>query len=541
MTRLLVKALAETIDVGLTQEGLSLSPVQAEEAGITAGSDEIGQLLPQGHRDGGDQQPDSQRDFSTFRVAESDLVEGRAIRQVADRAHDATLESFGANPFEVGRHFRCEGVLANHGQSLDAKFDRLRIIGSARSLLQRLKLLEVDRDVLKLVAGTPRGLGQDRATYRLASFGHVVMERVARHVLRRLRRGPQGRLDLASRHQPITVESEVAEQRPGRVAQSANWGIELEGSEYFHAESWSLVVEGYRRRRFSLDVTSVRRGRWGRGRGRGVSSCWCCYVCGAVCWRCRHRSWLRRWRSSSASGQIDRRTQTDNHQQRNRNEVTLRGRRPETRWCRDNSQLAGQVNGNLGGASNGQLDGRSSREALVGSPHGLRGCDDYRPHSIRRGNREEVCSVDHAVISRSGGIIGLVDRVDTSGGVGLCRGSGVGEGGGRQRCQLRIEAPIKWISRAALDGARTHLQGEIQESLGGLNPAPVGQRRVDVRRSDQQDARQIDLRQWVRDGDGIALRDLLVGEGVRLSGLCGSGSSQYKKYATHRRDGEPAT
>ena len=72
---LLVQALAQKIDVGLTQEGLCLSPVQAQEAGITAGSDEVGQLLPQGHGDGGDHQPDPQRRFGTLGVTESDLVE----------------------------------------------------------------------------------------------------------------------------------------------------------------------------------------------------------------------------------------------------------------------------------------------------------------------------------------------------------------------------------------------------------------------------------------------------------------------------------
>ena len=133
------------------------------------------------------------------------------------------------------------------------------------------------------------------------------------------------------------------------------------------------------------------------------------------------------------------------------------------------------------------------------------------PTTVREWHSEVVGRVDESITGFGVGIVGLVDRVDSSRYVTTSQWRDVSERLRRQGYHAREERAPVGVTVLVLDRTRTHLQRQVDHAQRCMDGAIAGLVGVELRGPDEQNAGPRCTVDWTGDRNFITLGDLIEG------------------------------
>lgn len=500
MNLLTVRATAKSYDViGVQHQGGGL-PVQGEQTLVGCLQEHVGEVLPQrqGRRVG--EQPLAQNILSSDEITCQDQLSTESVGQRRYGFDHLVHDRRGKGPGEVARGVSRERRSFHQVERLTSQGHRLGYRSLHGLTTEILELHPVGREVLELVTGFPRRRGQVSLADGPSSVDHVIAHGRLLDIGTGVRERPDGSLNLFQRERTIVVHREEGHDGPHRITRRCIDRQDSERTEdvdpqyrLFLNDLPSWWHYGWRSRYWLFEVTNRRLWKWGTThhddrRGTGPTF-------------------------TATSSEMD--DTSEQNGQRGAKDIQQVGRRRAGSGCRGGSllcmyryrhrQLFRERQSDPRWPSDLQRHWRETGEAVV--LHAVSGSWQYdeRATSIRDGHREVVRRVDHSVVSRSRGIVRLVNRVYSRRDVAAARSRYVAQGRSGHWCQSGEEVSPEWISGVALAWPRTHLQRQVDLTTRRVSVFVHGILRVECGRDEIQHAGHRCSVRWIGHGYLMAL------------------------------------
>ena len=505
-------AISKNHDVLASQYAVGALPVQLQETLIGRLQEHVGQVFPQrqGRRIG--EQTLAKYGFGTGEVTRQYELDAEFVSEVRDCFDHFVDDRSRKGPGEVARRLSGKGRARRKVQSSPTQDDGFSLGYLSRLVEQTLELHPVGGEAPELVAHPPRRGRQVTFANGLSCVNHVVAHGGLLDVGASIGERPDCGLNLFECLGSISVHCEIGHDRPHWITrQGVNRGN----------RQWSENGDA-KRGLFSNDLPR----RW-HFRGRSWLGC----LLKVTGWR------LRDWWAThdvdrygtifappSTSNQEDNSTENSGKNSAEKIQHVSEGRTGRCHHFFGRRQRYGQLlrerQSNVGRSSDVQGHRRESREVVILHTGRLSWRDNQSATTIRDRHCEVVGRVNKAVVSRAIEVVRLIDWINPRHRVATARSRGVAQGRSGQWRHARKEVAPQWISVIALNGARTHLQRQVDFALWCVQVLIQGVCGVKDRFRKEQDAGQRGFVDGVGNGDPVTLPEGINGALLEVTGTC---------------------